>query len=82
MPVPTSTSFFGGTGSGPSTPKDALGFLTASEPIHAVAFNPFEWSASLVAFGGKKSIVGKSLKKGGEEFYTLHFTLCPTYIVS
>ena len=75
MPVPTSTSFFGGTGSGPSTPKDALGFLTASEPIHAVAFNPFEWSASLVAFGGKKSIVGKSLKKGGGRNFILYILL-------
>ena len=70
MPVPTSMSFFSGTGSGSTTPKDAFGFLPASEPIHAVAFNPFEWSATLVAFGGKKSIVGEfiiPLRAEGEE---------------
>lgn len=66
MPVATSTSFFGGSGSGPLTPKDALGLLPASEPIHAVAFNPFEWAASLVAFGGKKSIVVGEVKLAEE----------------
>ena len=61
MPVPMSESFVGaGSASASSAaPKDALGFLPASESLHAVAFNPFEWAASLVAFGGKKSIVGK-----------------------
>jgi len=59
-------SFFSGTGSGSTTPKDAFGFLPASEPIHAVAFNPFEWSATLVAFGGKKSIVVGEVKLAEE----------------
>ena len=59
MPVAISTSMIGNAGSVSSVLSDALGTLTSSEAVHAVAFNPFEWAASLVAFGGKKSIVGK-----------------------
>lgn len=66
MPVPTSTSFFGSSRGESSAPKDAFGFLPASEPIHAVALNPFEWAASLVAFGGRKSIVVGEIKLGEE----------------
>ena len=61
MPVAVSTSLIAGSvsSSSSSIPKDCLGTLPASESVHAVAFNPFEWAAGLVAYGGKKSIIGE-----------------------
>jgi len=66
MPVAISTSMIGGAGVVSSVPSDALGTLPSSEAVHAVAFNPFEWAASLVAFGGKKSIVVGEVKLAEE----------------
>jgi len=70
MPVAVSTTLIGGSGGGvsaaSSVPKDCLGTLPSSESVHAVAFNPFEWAASLVAFGGRKSIIVGEVKLGEE----------------
>jgi len=69
MPVAVSTSLIAGSvssSSSSSIPKDCLGTLPASESVHAVAFNPFEWAAGLVAYGGKKSIIVGEVKLGEE----------------
>jgi len=69
MPVAVSSTLIGGNVASSittSVPKDCLGTLPSSESVHAVAFNPFEWAAGLVAYGGKKSIIVGEVKLGEE----------------
>jgi len=62
MPVATGPSHLGVV----TAQMKTFATIPASEPVHCLAFSPFEWCANLVAFGGKRSIVVGEVKCGDE----------------